>query len=206
MNRYRDRTQAGELLAEALRDLAGRPDATVLGLVRGGVPVAARVAQRLGLPLDALVVRKLGVPWAPELAFGALGPGGVRVLNDVAARLSDRQIAKITQREAGELLRREALYRAGRGPIELAGRVAVIVDDGLATGSTALAAIMVARSLGAAEVVLAAPVGSAQAVEWLAASATVVCPRRPADFAAVSWYFDTFEQVSDETVVDLLAN
>src|SRR5947207_15696031 len=135
---YRDRRAAGAALAEHLAGYAGRDDVVVLGLVRGGVPVAAEVARRLGAPLDVLVVRKLGVPWAPEVAFGALGPGGVRVLNRQVARdLHPHTIDEVTEREAVERDRREALYRRGRDPVELAGRTVIVVDDGLATGATA---------------------------------------------------------------------
>jgi putative phosphoribosyl transferase len=204
---YRDRAHAGDVLAAELREYAGRRDTYVLGLVRGGIPVAARVASALRVPIDALVVRKLGVPWAPEVAFGALGPGGVRVLNSEVVRELDAElISTVTAREAAELDRREALYRRGREPIELAGRTAIIVDDGLATGATAQAAVAVVRGLGAARVTVAIPVASAAAVAWLADSADqVVCPLVPATFGAVSRYFDTFEQVTDDTVIALLA-
>ncbi|MEN3306479.1 MAG: putative phosphoribosyl transferase, partial [Micromonosporaceae bacterium] len=201
MTGYRDRIHAGDVLAAELREYAGRPDLCVLGLVRGGVPVAARIATALGAPMDALVVRKLGVPWAPEVAFGALGPGGVRVLNRQVVRdLDALVIDEVTEREAAERDRREALYRRGRDPIALAGRTTIIVDDGLATGATAQAAVAVVRGLGAARVVLAIPVGSVQAVAWLAKSADeVVCPLVPVAFGAVSRYFGSFEQVTDDT-------
>jgi putative phosphoribosyl transferase len=204
---YRDRSHAGDVLAAELREYAGRPDLCVLGLVRGGVPVAARVAAALDAPMDALVVRKLGVPWAPEVAFGALGPGGVRVLNQQVVRELDAgSVDEVTAREAAELERRQALYRGGREPVAPAGRTAIIVDDGLATGATAQAAVAVVRGLGAARIVLAIPVGSAQAVAWLAKSADeMVCPLVPVAFGAVSRYFDSFEQVTDDTVVALLA-
>ena len=156
----------------------------MLGLVRGGVPVARVVAERLGAPLDVLVVRKLGMPWAPEVAFGALGPGGVQVLNDaVASRLTQDDIAEVVRREQAELERRERLYRAGRPPLDLTGRTAVIVDDGLATGATARAAVQVARHLGARRVVVAVPVGAQEAYEMLAAEADqVVCAQHPPEF------------------------
>ncbi|MBO0871286.1 MAG: phosphoribosyltransferase [Micromonosporaceae bacterium] len=205
VNQYRDRSHAGDVLAAELarRDLT---QPTVLGLVRGGVPVAVRVAAALHAPLDALVVRKLGVPWAPEVAFGALGPAGVRVLNpQVADQVSRDDIAEVTEQEKAELARREDRYRPGRGPVEVGGRTAVVVDDGLATGATARAAVEVVRKLGADRVVLAVPVGSPQAVDWLREAADeVVCPLAPADFGAVSRYFETFEQVTDGAVVALL--
>ncbi len=206
MTTYRDRAEAGGPLADRLSDLAGRPDVIVLGLVRGGVLVAKVVAERLGAPLDVLVVRKLGVPWAPEVAYGALGPGGVQVLNEmVANRLSEADKAEVRRREQAELERRESRYRAGRPPLDLTGRTAVIVDDGLATGATARAAVQVARHLGAARVVVAVPVGSDQAYEMLAAEADqVVCLQLPPDFAAVGAYYDDFHEVSDDEVTDLL--
>lgn len=206
MTTYRDRAEAGRMLADRLTDLAGRPDVIVLGLVRGGVHVARVIAERLGAPLDVLVVRKLGVPWAPEVAYGALGPGGVQVLNEmVAGRLSDADKAEVRQREQAELDRRERRYRAGRPPLDLAGRTAVIADDGLATGATARAAVQVARHLGAARVVVAVPVGSREAYEMLAAEADqVVILETPPDFMAVGAYYDDFHEVSDDEVTTAL--
>jgi putative phosphoribosyl transferase len=204
---YRDRRDAGAALAERLADRAGRPDVVVLGLVRGGVPVAAEVARRLGVPLDALVVRKLGVPWAPEVAFGAVGPGGVRVLNEeIASRLQPAAVNAVVQHEEEELDRRERRYRISRGPLDLTGREAILVDDGLATGATARAAVAVARGLGAARVTVAVPVGSREAVEQLRTVADeVVCPLVPPRFGAVSRYYDDFGQVGDAEVIRLLA-
>lgn len=194
------------MLADRLSDLAGRPDVIVLGLVRGGVPVARVIAERLGAPLDVLVVRKLGVPWAPEVAYGALGPGGVQVLNEmVAGRLGEEERSEVRGREQTELDRRERLYRGGRPQLDLTGRTAVIVDDGLATGATARAAVQVARHLGAARVVVAVPVGSDQAYEMLAAEADqVICAQIPPDFAAVGAYYDDFHEVSDDEVTQAL--
>lgn len=204
---YRDREAAGEVLAGQLSQYAGRDDVTVLGLVRGGVPVAAVVADLLAAPLDVLVVRKLGVPGAEEVAFGALGPGGVMVRNEeIATRLADDEIGRVQRREAAELERRERLYRAGRGPLDLTGRVAIVIDDGLATGATARAAVAVARELGAARVVLAAPVAAPDALALVRAVADeVVCPLAPAQFGAVSRYYGQFGQVTDDEVVGLLA-
>ncbi|RKR89311.1 putative phosphoribosyltransferase [Micromonospora pisi] len=203
---YRDRADAGAALADRLTELADRSDNTVLGLVRGGVPVAATVAERLGAPLDVLVVRKLGLPQAPEVAFGALGPGGVQVLNpELADHVSPEQQAEVVRRETAELERRERLYRAGRPPLSLDGRTAVIVDDGLATGATARAAVAVARRLGARRVVVAVPVGSPAAYHALVAEADeVVCPQRPDDFGAVSRFYDDFHEVSDGEVTAML--
>ncbi|MCW3813865.1 phosphoribosyltransferase family protein [Micromonospora sp. DR5-3] len=206
MTTYRDRADAGRMLADRLTDLAGRQDVIALGLVRGGVEVARVIAERLGVPLDVLVVRKLGVPYAPEVAYGALGPGGVQVLNEmVANRLSEVDKAEVRQREQAELERRERLYRAGRPPLDLTGRTAVIVDDGLATGATARAAVQVARHLGAARVVVAVPVGSRDAYEMLAAEADqVVIQETPPDFMAVGAYYDDFHEVSDDEVTETL--
>jgi predicted phosphoribosyltransferase len=205
---YRDRAAAGEVLAEHLAPYTGRSDVIVLGLVRGGVPVAAVVAARLGVPLDVLVVRKLGVPGAEEVALGALGPGGVMVRNEaIAPELPEAQIAAVRRRESVELERRERLYRAGRPPLNLAGRVAIIVDDGLATGATARAAVAVARKLAAARVVMAAPVAAQDALAQLRAVADeVVCPLAPILFRAVSRYYDRFSQVSDDEVIWLLGS
>lgn len=195
------------MLARHLVAYAGRGDTVVLGLVRGGMPVAARVAAALRAPLDVLVVRKLGVPWAPEVAFGALGSGGVVVHNDeVEARLSPADIGEVVDAEGEELARREALYRGGHAPLSLDGRVAIIVDDGLATGATARAAAAVARRLGAARVVVAVPVGAADSVETLRAEADeVVCPLAPDRFGAVSRFYDSFPQTTDDEVVALLS-
>ncbi|MGC5018870.1 phosphoribosyltransferase [Micromonospora sp. DT47] len=206
MSTYRDREDAGRQLADRLSGLVGQPDVIVLGLVRGGVPVARVVADRIGAPLDVLVVRKLGMPWAPELAFGALGPAGVRVLNEsIASGLDPDAIAEVQRREQAELERREARYRAGRPPLDLSGKTAVIVDDGLATGATARAAVQVARHLGARRVVVAVPVGSQEAYELLAAEADqVVCAQRPPEFGAVGAYYEDFHEISDDEVTETL--
>src|SRR5207244_609011 len=158
------------------------------------VPVASEIADRSGLPLDVLVVRKLGVPWAPEVAFGAVGPGGVRVLNEeIAGRLAPAAVRAVIHHERGELDRRERRYRQGRPQLDLTGRAAILVDDGLATGATARAAVAVARTLGAAYVTVAAPVGSREAVAHLQLIADeVVCLHTPAEFGAVSRYYDDF--------------
>lgn len=205
---YRDRQDAGAVLADLLADYRGRSDVMVLGLVRGGVPVAAEVARLLGVPLDVLVVRKLGVPWAPEVAFGAVGPEGVRVLNQsIADRLSRSDIDDVTTRETAEVRRRELAYRPDRPPLDLSGKTAIVVDDGLATGATARAAVEVARRLGAASVVVAVPVGSVEAAVLLERAADqMICPMTPSDFGAVSRFYQDFHQVSDSEVRDLLAS
>jgi predicted phosphoribosyltransferase len=157
--------------------------------------------------LDALIVRKLGVPWAPEVAFGAVGPGGVRVLNDaVAARLDQASMNAVLKHEESELIRRERRYRFSRPPLNLTARPAILVDDGLATGATARAGVEVARRLGAIRVTVAVPVGSPDAVRQLSTVADeVVCPLLPTQFGAVSRYYDDFGQVSDADVIRLLA-
>lgn len=205
-SRYPDRAAAGAVLAGHLLGYAGRPDVRVVGLVRGGVPVAAAVARRLEAVLDVLVVRKLGVPWAEELGFGALGPGGVLVHNEeIASRLSPEEMDAVRQREEAELIRRERLYRAGRAPLDLTGRTAIVVDDGLATGATARAAVAVARALGAVRVVLAAPVGAREALALVREVADeVVCPLAPSGFGAVSRWYERFGQVTDGEVVTAL--
>jgi putative phosphoribosyl transferase len=205
---YRDRAAAGAKLADQLvaAGYAGREDVTVLGLVRGGVPVAAVVADRLAAPLDVLVVRKLGVPGAPELAFGAIGPRGALVVNEaIAHMLAPGDIETVRQEADAELTRREQRYRADRPPLSLTDRVAIVVDDGLATGATALVAVKVAGQLGAHRVVMAAPVAAPDALARVAEIADeVVCPLAPLDFEAVSRYYHRFDQVSDDEVVDLL--
>lgn len=203
---YADRTEAGDRLAAELKSYAGRDDVVVLGLVRGGVPVAARIANALKAPLDVMVVRKLGVPWSPEVAFGALGPGGVAVHNpEVEGYLSASDVEAVTRAESEELARREKRYRDDRPPLALDGKVAIIVDDGLATGATARAGVAVARRLGAAQVVVAVPVGAPDAVATLREEADeVVCPLVPPTFGAVSRFYDQFPQTTDDEVVALL--
>lgn len=208
MRPYTDRTAAGERLAGALVPLAGREDVLVLALPRGGVPVAAPVAAALGAPLDVFVVRKLGVPGREELAMGALASGGLRVLNDdvlAIAGLGAEQIEAVTRRERQELERREELYRGGRGAPDPSGRTVVIVDDGLATGSTMRAAVRALRRAGAARIVVAVPVAPPQACAELAAEAdAVVCPAQPEPFAAVGAWYENFAQTTDDEVRALL--
>lgn len=204
---YRDREAAGEVLADRLATAyAGRADVTVLGLVRGGVPVAAVVARRLAAPLEVLVIRKLGVPGAEEVGFGAVGPAGVVVWNqEIASQLPGATIKVVLHQERAELSRREQRYRGDRAPLALAGRVAILVDDGLATGATARAAVAVARALRAASVVLAVPVAAAEALEAVRKIAdAVVCPLVPAEFGAVSRHYRWFRQVTEEQVAELL--
>jgi predicted phosphoribosyltransferase/alpha-beta hydrolase superfamily lysophospholipase len=205
--RFDDRADAGRQLAGRLEGLRGQ-DVVVLGLPRGGVPVAFEVAKALRAPLDVLVVRKLGVPYQPELAFGAIGEDGVRVLNDDVlrhTRLTDADITGVEREQLAELRRRSELYRRGRERLPLAGRVALIVDDGIATGATAQAACQVARAHGARRVVLAAPIGAPDAVAALEKYADeVVCLGAPPYFFAVGQGYRDFGQTSDDEVCALL--
>lgn len=207
MNRFADRAEAGRHLAAALDGYRDR-GVLVLGLPRGGVPVAYQVAAALRAPLDVLMVRKLGVPYQPELAFGAIGENGVEVLNDVVLRrtgLSAADIAAVRAEQQDELQRRIDRYRGGRPGLDIAGRTVLIVDDGFATGATARAAALVARARGAATVVLAAPIGAADTVAGLREVADdVVCLGAPVDFVAVGQGYDDFDQTSDEQVCELL--
>src|SRR5207247_1556854 len=167
---FPNRTEAGRLLAEKLVQYAGRDDVVVLGLPRGGVPVAYQVARRLGAPLDVFIVRKLGVPGFEELAAGAIASGGVRVLNEDVVRAiphADEAIEAVTARETAELERREQIYREGRSPPELRGRIVILVDDGLATGATMRAAVKALRQRSAAKIVVAVPVGPPDTCEEL---------------------------------------
>ena len=205
---FRDRVEAGDVLAERLRHYAGRPDVLVLALPRGGVPVAARVARALAAPLDVFVVRKLGVPGHEELAMGAIASGGVQVVNEqVVDRLglSEAVLGQVAETEGHELARREQRYREGRGPPDLAGRVVILVDDGLATGSTMRAAVAAARRLGPARVVVAVPTAPASTCQRLRKEADeVVCATTPRPFRAVGYSYRSFPQTSDEEVRSLL--
>lgn len=205
---YADRADAGRRLAARLAHLHDA-DAVVLGLPRGGVPVALEVALALGAPLDVIVVRKLGVPYRPELAMGAIGEGGARFVDDVLrqrAGVTADQLDEVEQRELGEVARRAQRYRGGRPRVALAGRTVVVVDDGIATGSTARAACQVVREQGAARLVLAVPIAP---VGWAAALGPVadefVCPETPRRMSAVGQWYDDFSATQDEEVIDSLA-
>jgi putative phosphoribosyl transferase len=204
---FTDRREAGRSLARSLATYRGT-DAVVLALPRGGVPVGLEVARRLHLPLDVIVVRKLGVPSQPELAAGAIGESGVRVLNDPVVRmagLSGPQLARLEAAARTELEDRVQRFRGGRDPVSLSGRTAIIVDDGLATGATAAAACHVARALGAARVVLAVPVATPDGLEKLRHVAdSVVCLEAPGWMSAVGQAYRRFEQVEDDEVARLL--
>ena len=205
---FRDRQDGGRHLADQLLHLERDPDVVVVGLPRGGVPVAAEVATRLHAPLDVIVVRKLGGPSQPELGMGAIGEDDVRVVNDEIvqmARVSTEQLATVERRERAELTRRADRFRRGRTRIPLAGKVVVIVDDGVATGSTAKAACDVARAEGAVRVVLAVPVAPADWTIRLAGAADeLLAVETPADFRAVGQFYADFDQTGDAEVVRLL--
>ena len=205
--RFRDRTEAGRLLARRMAQLQGK-DVVVLGLPRGGVPVAAEVARALGAPLDVIVVRKVGVPSQHELAMAAVGEGGVLVVNDRVvgmANVGAEELARAQERERAELESRVRHFRGGRERLALTGRTVVLVDDGIATGSTARAACAVARALGAARIVFAAPVGARAATRQLATDVDeLVCLETPQDFRAVGQYYVDFRPTEDGEVIELL--
>ncbi|MGE5718702.1 MAG: phosphoribosyltransferase family protein, partial [Nocardioidaceae bacterium] len=204
---FSNRVDAGRQLARSLQHLRG-PDTVVLGLPRGGVPVAYEVASALDAPLDVIVVRKLGVPFQPELAMGAVGEEGVLVLNPEVVRLAhvgEAEMASVERRELAVVEDRAARFRAGRPRLPLDGKTALIVDDGVATGATARAACRVARELGAARVVLAVPVGPIHVEERFRDDADeVVCPSQPAEFYAVGQFYADFSQTTDDEVTGLL--
>lgn len=206
--KYRDRVHAGQQLAAALKKYAGRADVVVLGLPRGGVPVASEVAKALGAALDVIVVRKLGVPGWEELAMGAIAAGGVRVLNDEvvrAAHIPHSVIESVTAEQLLELQRRELAYRGDAAPLEVAGKTVILVDDGIATGSTIRAAARALRKLSPAQIVIAAPVGSPESCAMLAQVADeVVVPQQPEQFRAVGQWYGNFDQTSDDEVGRLL--
>ena len=208
---FLDRADAGRRLAGLL---AGDPmiergtGTVVLGLPRGGIPVAYEIARALGAPLDVIGVRKVGLPAQPELAMGAIGEDGIRVVNDeviVAEQVSDREFGGVEERERAELARRADRYRAGHPRVPLTGKTAIVVDDGIATGSTARAACQVARAHGAARVVLAVPVAPQASIDALAGVADqVVCAEVPEPFLAIGQWYQDFAQTADEEVVGLL--
>jgi putative phosphoribosyl transferase len=209
---FADRADAGRRLASRLTTLPGDQllagAVVVLGLPRGGVPVAYEIAAALAAPLDVIVVRKIGVPAQPELAMGAIGEGDVRIVNDVVVRragVSAAEFAKVEARERNELARRAARYRARRDRVPVTGRTALIVDDGIATGSTARAACQVARAQGAARVILAVPIAPPSAINALREVADeVISLECPEQFLAIGQFYDDFTATSDDEVVRLL--
>jgi predicted phosphoribosyltransferase len=205
---FSDRAEAGRVLAEQLRHYAGRPDVIVLALPRGGVPVAYEVAKALHAPLDIFVVRKLGIPGREELAMGAVATGGVRVLNDEVVKglsIPGYVIDAVATWELQELERRERLYRSNRPPPDVRGKTVILVDDGLATGSTMLAAVQALRKLGPARIVVAVPVASPDTCELLTEYVDeTVCTATPEPFYAVGLWYRDFSQTTDEEVRELL--
>lgn len=205
---FRDRTEAGRLLAARLETYAGKPDVIVLALPRGGVPVAYEVARALRAPMDVFVVRKLGIPGQEELAMGAVATGGVRVLNDQVVRglgIPDYVIDAVVDWETEELKRRERVYRGDRLPPDVRGKTVILVDDGLATGSTMLAAVRALRQQGPARIVVAVPVASPDTCKLLKAHVDeVVCAATPEPFYAVGLWYRDFSQTTDEEVRELL--
>src|SRR5688572_22769748 len=205
---FRDRVEAGESLAAKLTRYRDRDDVVVLGLPRGGVPVASEVARTLGVPFDVFVVRKLGVPGHEELAMGAIASGGIRQINhDVVDSLGipPNVIDAVAEREQRELERREQAYRGDRGPLSLTNKTVILVDDGLATGSTMRAAVIAARQRQPARVVVAVPVGAVSTCADLVTEADdVVCVRTPEPFVAVGLWYRDFTPTTDDEVRALL--
>jgi len=208
--RFRDRAEAGRLLAELLRDYAGRDDVVVLAPPRGGVPVGYEVARALGAPLDVFVVRKLGLPGHPELAMGALASGGLVVLNQGVTKalgIDEASVRRVIEAELEELQRREALFRGTSEPPDVAGKTVILVDDGLATGSTMRAAAQAVRQLDPKRIVVAVPVAAEETCdEFRDIVDEIVCGVTPRPFHAVGLWYDDFSQTSDEEVRELLAD
>ena len=205
---FRDRADAGRQLAAALHNYAQLPDVLVLALPRGGVPVGHEVAAQLGAPLDVLVVRKLGTPGQPELAMGAIAGGGVRVLNPHVVDtlgLPQAIIDRVAEQEAKEVERRERLYRGERPPLNVENRTVIVIDDGVATGSTFRAALQCLRGQKPRKLIAAFPVGAAETVEQLRGLADeVICLETPESFTAISLWYREFPQVDDQEVRALL--
>ena len=208
VSRFRNRRDAGRRLAAELRTYANRSDVIVLALPRGGVPVGYEVATALGVPLDVFVVRKLGLPWHEELAMGALASGGVRILDDDlirVARVSTQDIERVTATEQVELERRERRYRGDRPFPDLTGKTVLLVDDGLATGSTMRAAVAALRQEVARRIVVAVPVAAPATCDAFRDIADdIVCAETPEPFRAVGLWYDDFSQTTDEEVHELL--
>ena len=207
--RYRDRREAGRVLADRLRQFAGRQDVVVLALPRGGVPVAFEVAKAIGAALDVFMVRKIGLPGHPEFAIGAIASGGIRTLDEDLLRyyrIPAAVVEQIARAEQQELERRERAYRGARPPLALEDRVVILVDDGLATGSTMRAAVIAVRRELPSQIIVAAPVGARQACRALDQVADeVVCAMTPEPFNAVGRWYQYFEQTTDDEVRHLLA-
>lgn len=207
---FKDRRDAGRYMAKQLRHYAHKPDVIVLGLPRGGVPVAAEIAQALGADLDVFVVRKLGAPMYEELAMGAIASGGVRVLNPEVVQqlgITSEVVDAAAAQEEIELQRRERDYRGDRPPLDVSGRTVILVDDGLATGASMRAAVRAVRQLGPEKVVVAVPVGAPETCKDLEPEVDeIVCGKMPRDFRAVGAWYEDFAQTTDEEVRGLLAH
>jgi len=205
---FADRTEAGRFLASKLKKYAGRPDLLVLALPRGGVPVASEIARALRAPLDVFLVRKLGLPGQEEFAVGAIASGGVRVVNEDVVRalgIPEDVIEGIATAEKRQMAERERLYRGDRPPPDVRSRTVILVDDGLATGSTMRAAVLALRRQGAARIVVAVPVGAPETcAEFKHEADDVICAQTPEPFYAVGLWYGDFSQTSDEEVRDLL--
>lgn len=205
---FADRREAGRVLAARLRSYAGRSGVIVLGLPRGGVPVAFEVARALDAPLDVFLVRKLGAPGHEELAMGAIASGGVVVINDEVVRvlkIAPDNVTAEVESEREELARRETAYREGRPPLDVRGKTVILIDDGLATGSTMRAAVTALRQKQPARIVVAVPVGAASTcAEFQEIADECVCAIAPDDFRAVGFWYDDFTQTGDEEVCELL--
>lgn len=206
---YRNRREAGRILAEHVREQMDTADTVVLALPRGGVPVGFEVARALGAPLDVFVVRKLGVPQQPELAMGAIASGGVKIMNEAVVAdlgITEKEIAAVADRETAELARREKSYRDNRPPIDVHGRVVILIDDGLATGSTMRAAIAAVRQRRPGRLVVAVPVGAKDTCTDLASEVdALICPLQPEALMAIGAWYEDFSQTTDEDVRKSLA-
>jgi predicted phosphoribosyltransferase len=205
---FRNRHDAGRFLAGKLRHLANDPNVVVLALPRGGVPVAYEIARELNAPLDIFIVRKLGVPIYEELAMGAIASGGVRVLNEDVIRklgITPRMINAVAEEEQCELERRELEYRRDREPLDVSGHVAILVDDGLATGASMRAAVKALRKRNPKRIIVAVPVGAAETCEKFESEVDeVVCGKRPENFGGVGEWYEDFTQTTDAEVCELL--
>ncbi|MFZ0616413.1 MAG: phosphoribosyltransferase [Chthoniobacterales bacterium] len=208
MRRFKNRQEAGQLLALELAHYADRKNCVVLALPRGGVPVAHELSQALRLPLDILVVRKLGVPGHEELAMGAIASGGIRIINPhtlSALGISSGALAEVERRELIEMERRERIYRGNKAPLEVSEKTVILVDDGIATGATIRAAIASLHQRGARKIVVASPVAPESVVISLSNVAEeVICVLKPRDFGGVGWWYEDFSQTTDEEVRHML--
>jgi len=205
---FEDRVQAGQQLAQMLKSYAGRKDLVVLGIPRGGVPVAFEVAKVLQAPLDIFFSRKLGVPGQEELAFGAITSGGARVVDQDLVeelRISEEEIEQITEGVKHELERREKLYRGGRAPLRVEGKIVILIDDGIATGASMRVAIKALRQMKPSRLIVAVPVAPASTCHKMKAEVDeLVCVSTPEFFYAIGQFYQDFSQVTDEEVIDLL--